>query len=101
MSNYLCLPKPPAIRITVAKRNARWDVQLDGLATPLIDFARREDALDYALCIAAKSGDAIVETWDEQGSILSSRNFRRPAAIDAVTEFALTDVAAAPLNHAS
>jgi len=100
MSDYLSLPKPPTIRITVVKRNTRWDVQQDNWTPAIIDFARREDALDYALGMAARSGDAIVETLDEQGLLLARRSFCRPIGIDAVSELARMDVAVARIEHA-
>jgi len=70
MINNPSLPRPRTIRITVAQRNSRWDVRQDDSPTPVIDCACREDALDYALGIAARSGDAIVETEDDRGLVV-------------------------------
>jgi hypothetical protein len=70
MINNPSLPRLRTIRITVAQRNSRWDVSQDDLPTPVIDCACREDALDYALGMAARSGDAIVETKDDRGFIV-------------------------------
>lgn len=70
MINNLSLPRLRTIRITVAQRNSRWDVRLDDSRTPVLDCAGREDALDYALGMAARSGDAIVETEDDRGFLV-------------------------------
>ncbi len=92
MINNLGVPRVDTIRITVVQRNSRWDVWQDDLPTPVIDCARREDALDYALGMAARSGDAIVETQDDRGFI-SRRAFRRHPDKDQVSRIAVVAVA--------
>jgi hypothetical protein len=66
-------------KISIARRNRRWDVKEEGMPFPVVDFPRKDDAMDYALCLAARAQIAIVELRDQVGTLLFRQEFHRHA----------------------